>query len=106
MFVHIRHDFTIALEEPQDFKKFKLVIDADRANKARLDRAFSGLATVSDDGHAWISEAWLRACDPANKAWQDSLTGMISAVKKFGWIDEKTGAIRAHIEGPGEAAKA
>ncbi len=30
--------------------------------------------------------------------WQDGLTGMIAAVQKFGWIDNETHSIRAHIE--------
>jgi hypothetical protein len=30
--------------------------------------------------------------------WQDGLTGMIAAVRKFGWIDNETHSIRAHIE--------
>jgi hypothetical protein len=30
--------------------------------------------------------------------WQDGLTGVIAAVQKFGWIDNETHSIRAHIE--------
>ena len=30
--------------------------------------------------------------------WQDGLTAMIAAVQKFGWIDNESRAIRAHIE--------
>jgi hypothetical protein len=30
--------------------------------------------------------------------WQDGLSGMIAAVQKFGWIDQASRSIRAHIE--------
>jgi hypothetical protein len=106
MFIHVTRDFTVTLEEPQDFKKFKLVIDADRSATAKLDAALSGVATLSDEGHAWVSEAWLRGRD-TTAAWQDGLTAMITVAKKYGWVDDEKKAIRAHVEGPGgETAKA
>ncbi len=103
MFVHVTRDLKVALEEKQDFKHFKLVIDAARNDAATLHAALAGVATLADDGHAWVSEQWLRDRDPA-AAWQDGLTAMVTVAKKYGWVDEKAKAIRAHVEWPAEAS--
>jgi hypothetical protein len=101
LFIHVRRDHSVALEEPQDFKRFKLVIDAVRADTTNLDAALAGIATLSADGHAWVSEAWLRGRD-LGSSWQEGLTGMIATAKKYGWVDEPAKTIRAHVEWPGE----
>lgn len=102
MFIEVLRDFSVRLKEPQDFKRFKLVIDAPRAETARLRTALEGVASLSDDGHAWVSEAWLRHHDPS-ATWQDGLTAMIGVARKYGWVNEAAKTIRAHIEWPGEA---
>jgi hypothetical protein len=96
MFIHVAKDFAVALQEPEDFKKFKLVVEPPRGD-AKLAPALQGVATIDREGHAWVSEAWLRQRDPA-PAWQDGLTAMIGVAKKYGWVDELKKAIRAHIE--------
>jgi hypothetical protein len=102
MYVHVRPDFTVTLEEAQDFKRFKLVVAPPRGDEARLKSALAGIATLSSEGHAWISEAWLRRHDAA-PGWQEGLDAMIAVAKKYDWVDEEAKAIRAHIEWPGEA---
>jgi hypothetical protein len=102
MFVHVTKDFAVALQEPQDFKKFKLVIDAPGADAARLSTALDGIATLDPEGHAWVSEDWLRKQDSAPD-WQNGLTAMVDVAKKYGWVDEQKKAIRAHIEWPNRA---
>jgi len=101
LFIHVTRDFHVALEEPQDFKRFKLVIDAARSDTTKLVTALTGVATLSAEGHAWVSEAWLRRHDPA-ATWQEGVTAMVAVAKKYGWIDEQTKAIRAHVEYSGE----
>ena len=90
---------TIEIDDPRNFRAFSVRIEGalDPAAQAEL---LGRIAVGSDAGHAWISERALRDW-PTLKAepwWQDGLTGMIAAVKKFGWIDEANGSIRAHIE--------
>ncbi len=101
MFIHVSRDLKITLEDASDFKHFKLVIDAAR-DEGKLKAALAPVATLSDDGHAWVKETWLRRQD-ASAPWQDGLTAMIGVAKKYGWVDEQAKAIRAHIEWPGEA---
>ena len=101
MFIHVSRDLKVALEEPQDFKRFKLVIDAARSDQAKIDTALAGVATVSAEGHAWVSEDWLRRRDAA-PAWQDGLSAMIGVAKKYGWVNDMAKTIRAHIEWPND----
>jgi hypothetical protein len=96
MFIHVTKDFAVALQEPEDFKHFKLVVDAPKGD-AKLAAVLSGVATIDREGHGWVSEAWLRQRDAA-ASWQDGLTAMIGVAKKYGWVDELKQAIRAHIE--------
>jgi len=102
MYIHVSKDFAVALQEQEDFKKFKLVIDAPGKDAARLSTALDGVATLDPEGHAWVSEAWLRQQNTA-AAWQDGLTAMIGVARKYNWVDEQKKAIRAHIEWPNRA---
>ena len=52
MFIHVTRDLAVALEEPQDFKHFKLVIDATRQDATRIESVLAGIATIGADGHA------------------------------------------------------
>ena len=64
------------------------------------DKLLGRIAVKYDLEHAWISEQPLRDW-PSLKSeawWQDGLTRMIAAVRKFGWIDNESRSIRAHIE--------
>ncbi|HEY3917107.1 MAG TPA: hypothetical protein VGL83_04910 [Stellaceae bacterium] len=99
MFIHVTKDFAVALEESQDFKKFKLVIEAPGSDAARISTALDGVARLDPEGHAWVNESWLRQQDNA-ASWQDGLTAMIGVAKKYGWVDEQQKQIRAHIEWP------
>jgi predicted transcriptional regulator len=90
---------SIEIDDPKNFRAFSLRIEGglDPAAQAEL---LGRIAVRYDSDHAWISEAALRDW-PSLKAeawWQDGLTGMIAAVQKFGWIDNESHAIRAHIE--------
>jgi len=97
MFIHVARDHKVALAETQDFKRFKLVIDGLRQPTPGLKAALTGIATLDSDGHAWVSETWLRGRDPA-PSWQEGLTAMIAVARKYGWVNEGDKSVRAHIE--------
>ena len=89
----------IEIDDPKNFKAFSVRIEGpiDAEVQAELLRR---LAVSSDHGHAWISEKALREW-PSLKSeawWQEGLSNMIAAVQKFGWIDQASQSIRAHIE--------
>jgi len=103
MFIEVTPGFAVRLEETQDFKRFKLVIAADRADLAKLRRALEGIASLAEDGPAWVSEDWLRG-RAKDAAWQEGLSAMIAVARKYGWVDEKVKTIRAHVEWAGGSA--
>lgn len=99
MFVKLSAAGQVSLEDKDNFRAFKLVIEG----KENLDGARStlgGTAEFIDATHAWIFEQALRqrpevAQDPA---WQQNLGTMIEKAKPHGWIDEQKKAIKAHVE--------
>ena len=90
---------SIEIDDPKNFRAFSVRIEGalDPAAQAEL---LGRIAVKHDREHAWISERALRDWLPlkAEAWWQDGLTSMISAVQKFGWIDNESRSIRAHIE--------
>ena len=91
---------SIEIDEPQNFKAFSVRIEGrfdDPAGEAEL---LGRIAVRHDREHAWISEQALRDWPQLKSEawWQDGLTKMIAAVQKFGWIDNSSHSIRAHIE--------
>ncbi|MES5483333.1 hypothetical protein QMZ05_11310 [Bradyrhizobium sp. INPA03-11B] len=99
MLVRINDQLIAALEEADDLKRFSVAIDAPAKDLPSLKDALQDVGLLSDDGHMWVSEDWLRKASPrsSDEAWQQNLTAMIDAVREFGWIDEQTSAIRAHV---------
>jgi hypothetical protein len=97
MFVKLAPDGHVSLEERDNFRAFKLVVEGDAAQLDAARAKLSGVADVPDAGTAWIFESWLRA-NVSDEAWQQSLSAMIEKAKPHGWIDEQRKAIKAHIE--------
>ncbi len=97
MFVKLAADGHVSLEERDNFRAFKLVVEGDAAQLDNARAKLKGVADVPDQGTAWIFESWLRA-NVSDSAWQQSLGAMIEKAKPHGWIDEQRKAIKAHIE--------
>jgi hypothetical protein len=90
---------SIEIDDPRNFKALSVRIEGsfDPAVEAQL---LGRVAPSSDREHAWISEKVLREWSQlsAEAWWQEGLSNMIGAVQRFGWIDEASHSIRAHIE--------
>lgn len=99
MEIHVSAAYAVELRAPDDLKSFKLTVAAASDAADRLAEALAGIATVDGD-HAWVRESWIREVSPlsGDPAWQQGVTAMIGYAKKFGWVDEAAGTIRAHIE--------
>jgi hypothetical protein len=100
MFVKVSVGGRVSLEDRDNFRAFKLVVEG---NPARLDRVRStlaGTAELPDTTTAWIFEAALRGRPETaqDAAWQQSLGTMIEKARPHGWIDDQRRAIKAHIE--------
>ena len=100
MYVRLTADRRVLLEDRDNFRAFKLVVEARREDIAAVRDALAGTAELADAETAWISQAALRrrpevANDPV---WQASFDAMIDKAKPHGWIDEARAAIKAHVE--------
>ncbi|MEO8296239.1 MAG: hypothetical protein ABI574_00380 [Burkholderiales bacterium] len=95
----------VTLEAPENFKAFKVVVESDAAQLSAVTPGFAGVATFADAQTAWVSQAALRAWPglQADAAWLQGLDAMVAKARPFGWIDEASGAIRAHVEWAGAA---
>ena len=90
---------SIKIKDPKNFKAFSVRIEG-RLELVEQDKLLGRIAAKYDLEHAWISEQALRDW-PSLKSedrWQDGLTGVIVAVRKFGWIDNESRSIRAYLE--------
>lgn len=99
MLIRIGRDAVPHLEEPDNFRGFKVVIDAERAELPQLKAGFAPAGRIDNEEHAWVTESWLRAQAPMrdDPAWQDGLRKMLDYATSKGWMGAD-GLIRAHIE--------
>lgn len=93
-------DDGLRLEDRDNFRAFKLVVDGRREDFDRLRQALAGAIELVDPDSAWVFEATLRRRPEVaqNSAWQDALSAMIEKARPHGWIDDARKAIKAHIE--------
>jgi hypothetical protein len=100
MFVKVTADRRIVLEDRDNFRAFKLVVEGRRDDLDAVRGALAGTAELPDAETAWISEAALRRWPEVaqNAAWQQSLGTMIEKARPHGWIDDARQAIKAHVE--------
>ena len=100
MFVKLSVDGSVSLEDRDNFRAFKLVIEGGPKRLDQARRALANTAELDDDSHGWIYEQPLRQRPEVaqDSTWQQSFNAMIEKAKPHGWIDEQRKAIKAHIE--------
>jgi hypothetical protein len=100
MYVKVTADGRVTLEDRDNFRAFKLVVEGTATKLEAARRALAGSAEVVDESTAWISEAALRGRPEVEQdaAWQQNLGSMIEKARPHGWVDDARKAIRAHIE--------
>jgi len=100
MLIHVGKDLQPHLQEPEDLRSFKLVIEAQHWQLNAIRAAFAPAGKVEDEKIAWVKESWLRSQAPTrdDPAWQEGFRKMVDYAKSKGWVDPMSGAIRAHIE--------
>jgi hypothetical protein len=100
MFLKLTASGALQLEDRENFRAFKLVVDGERSQLEAIRSALAGKAELPDAETAWISEAMLRQWPSVarDEAWQQSLSAMIDKARPHGWIDDQRKAIKAHIE--------
>jgi hypothetical protein len=100
MFVKLSATGQVTLEDRDNFRAFKLVVEGGPARLDQARRALGNTAELPDQATAWIFEQALRQRPEVagDAAWQQNLGGMIEKARPHGWIDEQKKAIKAHIE--------
>ena len=89
----------IEIDDSRNFRAFSVRIEGPIGPEVQ-DELLGRMAVSHDREHAWISEQVLREW-PSLKSeawWQEGLSNMMAAVQKFGWIDQASQSIRAHID--------
>ena|SRR5688572_23659986 len=100
MFVKLTADRTIVLEDRDNFRAFKLVVEGRREDIDAVRRTLAGIVELTDADTGWVSQAALRLRPEvaADAAWQQSFAAMIEKARPHGWIDDARRAIKAHVE--------
>ena len=86
----------VRLTEPNDFRRFKLVLHAG----VRTDtQSWNGI-TLLDDRDALVSIDLVPALAgrPDDASWDRQYAEMVAKAREHGWIDSERQAIRAHVE--------
>jgi hypothetical protein len=100
MFIKLTAGRTVELHDRDNFRAFKLVVEANRDALDEVRRALAGTAELPDADTAWVSEPALRQRDEVaeDATWQQALGTMIEKARPHGWIDDARKAIKAHVE--------
>ena len=100
MFVKLTADRRVTLEDRDNFRAFKLVVEGRREDLDAVRATLAGTAELADADTAWVSqEALCRRPEVAeDAAWQQSFAAMIEKARPHGWIDDARAAIKAHVE--------
>ncbi len=100
MFLKVSAAGDVLLEDRDNFRAFKLVVEGNRAALDAVRRAVAGKAELPDADTAWIFEEALRRWPDVahDAAWQQNFSAMIEKARPHGWIDDARKAIKAHIE--------
>jgi hypothetical protein len=100
MFVKVTADRRVVFEDRDNFRAFKLVVEASREHLDAIRSMLQGTAELPDADTAWISQDALRSRPEvaADTAWQQSFAAMIEKARPHGWIDDARKAIKAHAE--------
>ncbi len=100
MFVKVSADGRVSLEDRDNFRAFKLVVEGRREDIEAIRGALQGTAELADADTAWILQDALRLRPEVatDTAWQQSFAAMIEKARPHGWIDDARKAIKAHVE--------
>lgn len=100
MIIQITADKSVSIDDPMDFRKFKVTCAVPEQQFAAVAGANPAIVSFDDAKTAWVSIAALKgwAGLEEDKAWQDGLAAMIKAATPHGWISEEKQAIKAHVE--------
>jgi hypothetical protein len=100
MFIKLTADRRVVLEDRDNFRAFKLVVEGQRQDFALVRTALGDIADLVDADTAWVLETALRDRPEVadDVSWRTSFAAMIEKARPHGWIDDARKAIKAHVE--------
>src|SRR4029078_5857645 len=101
MFVKLSITGQVTLEDRDNFRAFKLVVEGEPGRLDQAKRALTNIAEIEDQPPAWIFKQGLRQRPEVagDATWQTNLGTMIEKAKPHGWIDEQKKGIQAQSAG-------
>ena len=97
MFISVARNGSLALCEPDDFKRLHVEPEDAIMPRAAVDAALASIAQVDGDNF-WIDVAGLKALGRRDPAWEASFDAMIASVQKFGWLSPDGARVRCHLK--------
>ncbi|MCC6466818.1 MAG: hypothetical protein IT563_00740 [Alphaproteobacteria bacterium] len=99
MQVRVDRDLRVVLDDPGDFGRFRLAVDADPGAFDQVRQALREIAELEGPEIAWVSEAWLRNHAPASRPdlWNEGFAKMLAYASKHGWTRGNPVMVRAHV---------
>lgn len=86
---------SVVLEEADVFSALAVTL----AGGATVEEAAGLVGGRAEGDHLWIPGERLRALGRSDDAaWSASFDAMVAKVKPYGYVDEATGDLRAHVE--------
>ncbi len=106
MIIHVDSQYGITIQDPKDFKKFKVIVAAPIQSLGNIKAAVSKVVTFDDAKSGWVSAGalfdWPSLKDDPD--WRGGLEAMIEKARPHGWIKDAPLSIKAHIEWADAAA--
>jgi hypothetical protein len=101
MVIVVNHAGEVGLVNYENFKEFKVIVNSDVLDAHVVTSALGRLGTLTaDKKHIWIDpNVFLaRFGQERGEGWVTQFNAMIAASARYGFVDEQTGSVRAHIE--------
>lgn len=98
MYLDIKSDGSLSLEDTDDFDRFEIHSAIDLAS-GQTSSEFSRISTMADNGRYWIDAESIIALSAklADLDWCSSFWGMLEKAEPYGFSDLAKKRIKAHV---------
>ncbi len=96
MYVRVTASGDLSLQDTDNMRSFSIVEDVRDASVTRL----AEIGTLTDDNHYWLdAHAVLELSGRKHdQQWVDGFWNMLTSVAAYGYYDEATKQVKAHVE--------
>jgi len=100
MIVRVAADYAVRLHDRDDFKRFKVVVEAPQAAYAQVQQACAGLIEFETPDKGWVAADALQAqvSGAGVPEWKQGFERMMAAARPHGWIKDGPLRVAAHVE--------